>query len=376
MEETDIAVLTYVSLNGHLVSTPMGTQDFEDPGTTWFLTERSSDKVRAIEADPRVNVSYSSKAGWVSLTGTAHVSDDRAKLRDLWDASAGAFMSGGPDDPDNVLLRIDGATAEYWSPPARSPSPSRWPRGSSATTSPTSATTTPCSSERRRLVLVDAHGPATADESWRRFATPATWPSWAPLIREVEASDDVLGVGTTGRVHGPGGVVVDFEVTGVDPVLRSWTWRAGIGPAAVSMDHHVVPAPGGSSRAMLRVPSPAAALLQPYRLPAGAALRALVGEPGGEGAPEAVESFDFAFAPNYVAPARAFGVTPATTTVEVGPAWLFIRYGPWRLVTPRSNLASAELTGGFAWHRTAGPRTCRSATAASRSRRTATVPCA
>ena len=34
MEETDIAVLTYVSLDGHLVSTPMGTQDFEDPGTT------------------------------------------------------------------------------------------------------------------------------------------------------------------------------------------------------------------------------------------------------------------------------------------------------------------------------------------------------
>ena len=119
MEETRIAVLTYVSLEGALVSTPMGTQDFDDPATTWFITERSSDKVRALEADPRVNVSYSSKAGWVSLTGTAHVSDDRAKLRDLWDASAGAFMSGGPDDPDNVLLRIDGATAEYWESPGK-----------------------------------------------------------------------------------------------------------------------------------------------------------------------------------------------------------------------------------------------------------------
>ena len=119
MEDTRIAVLTYVSLEGTLVSTPMGTQDFEDPGTTWFITERSSDKVRAIEADPRVNVAYSSKAGWVSLSGTAHVSDDRAKLEELWDASAGAFMSGGPDDPDNVLLRIDGATAEYWESPGK-----------------------------------------------------------------------------------------------------------------------------------------------------------------------------------------------------------------------------------------------------------------
>ena len=119
MEETRIAVLTYVSIEGALVSTPMGMQDFEDPATTWFITERSSDKVRAIEADPRVNVSYSSKAGWVSLSGTAHVSDDRAKLQELWDASAGAFMSGGPEDPDNVLLRIEGDTAEYWENPGK-----------------------------------------------------------------------------------------------------------------------------------------------------------------------------------------------------------------------------------------------------------------
>ena len=119
LAETDIAVLTYQSLAGALVSTPMGMQDFEDPGTIWFITERSSDKVKALEADPRVNVSCSSKKGWVSLSGTAHVSNDRAKLKELWDASAGAFMSGGPEDPDNVLLRIDGDTAEYWENPGK-----------------------------------------------------------------------------------------------------------------------------------------------------------------------------------------------------------------------------------------------------------------
>ena len=119
MEDTRIAVLTYVTPAGALVSTPMGVQDFEHPGTTWFLTERDTDKVRAIEADPRVNVSYSSDAGWVSLSGTARVSDDRTKLHELWDASAGAFMSGGPDDASNVLLEISGETAEYWESPGR-----------------------------------------------------------------------------------------------------------------------------------------------------------------------------------------------------------------------------------------------------------------
>lgn len=112
-------MLTYVAPGGSLVSTPMGMQDFEDPGTIWFLTERDTDKVRAIEADPRVNVSFSSTSGWVSLSGTATVSEDRARLKELWDASAGIFMTGGPEDASNVLLRIDGATAEFWESPGK-----------------------------------------------------------------------------------------------------------------------------------------------------------------------------------------------------------------------------------------------------------------
>ncbi len=119
MRDTRIAVLTHHAPDGALVSLPMGTQDFETPSTVWFITERDTDKVRAVAADPRVNVSYSSKAGWVSLSGTARLNEDRDKLRELWDASAGIFMSGGPDDADNVLLEVTGVTAEYWESPGK-----------------------------------------------------------------------------------------------------------------------------------------------------------------------------------------------------------------------------------------------------------------
>jgi len=119
MKETRIATLTYVDDAGRLVSTPMGTQDFDDPGTVWFITELDSDKVAAIRQRPQVNVAYSSDAGWVSLSGTATVSQDRAKLEELWDPSASAFMSGDAQDPNSGLLEISADTAEFWESPGK-----------------------------------------------------------------------------------------------------------------------------------------------------------------------------------------------------------------------------------------------------------------
>lgn len=119
MKETRIAILTYVDEQGRLVSTPMGTQDFDDPRTVHFLTPADTDKVRAIAANPRVNVAYSGKDGWVSLSGTARRNDDRALLEELWDTSASAFMPGGPDHPDSTLLTITAETASYWESPGK-----------------------------------------------------------------------------------------------------------------------------------------------------------------------------------------------------------------------------------------------------------------
>lgn len=117
IEETRIASLTYVDEQGRLVSTPMGTQDFDSPQVTYFITQLDSEKVAAIRERPQVNVAFSSKAGWVSLAGTAEVSDDRALLEKLWDASASAFMAGGPEDPNSGVLIITADTASYWESP-------------------------------------------------------------------------------------------------------------------------------------------------------------------------------------------------------------------------------------------------------------------
>lgn len=119
MKDTKIAILTYVDERGRLVSAPMGTQDFDDPGVVHFLTEGDSDKMPAIAAHPQVNIAYSSDSGWVSLSGTAKRNDDRTLLEQLWDPSASAFMPGGPDHPNSTVLTVTAETASYWESPGR-----------------------------------------------------------------------------------------------------------------------------------------------------------------------------------------------------------------------------------------------------------------
>ena len=67
------------------------------------------------------------------------------------------------------------------------------------------------------------------------------------------------------------------------------------------------------------------------------------------------ERFPFRFTTSYRLPALLFGVAPATTEVAVTDEELRVRFGPWRLRTPRPNVAGVEMTGGFQWLKTAGP---------------------
>jgi hypothetical protein len=65
--------------------------------------------------------------------------------------------------------------------------------------------------------------------------------------------------------------------------------------------------------------------------------------------------FPFRFDPTYRRLARLFGVTPSRAWVDLGDDELEARYGPWRLRTPTSNIADAELTGPYSFFKTVGP---------------------
>lgn len=117
MEELPIGMLTTTGADGSLRSVPMARQEVEPSAELWFITARDTKHVADIAARPHVALTFSSRSSWVAVEGRAEVVDDTAKLRDLWTTFAEAWLPGGPEDPNAVLLRVDVTGGEYWDTP-------------------------------------------------------------------------------------------------------------------------------------------------------------------------------------------------------------------------------------------------------------------
>lgn len=65
--------------------------------------------------------------------------------------------------------------------------------------------------------------------------------------------------------------------------------------------------------------------------------------------------FPFRFATPYLVAGAPFGVTPATTSVDVTDAELRVRFGPWTVRTALDNVVGCTETGPFRFVKTVGP---------------------
>jgi hypothetical protein len=65
--------------------------------------------------------------------------------------------------------------------------------------------------------------------------------------------------------------------------------------------------------------------------------------------------FPFAFASTYRPLARTFLVTPETAWVDVGDETFEARFGRWHVRTPLTNITDVDVTGPYAFWKTAGP---------------------
>jgi general stress protein 26 len=117
MRDLHVAMFTTTSAAGTLEAVPMARQQVEPSAELWFITARDTRHVANLSARPHVGLTFSSGDAWVSIHGTATVVDDKAKLEELWNTFAEAWLPGGPDDDNATLIRVDAEGGEYWDTP-------------------------------------------------------------------------------------------------------------------------------------------------------------------------------------------------------------------------------------------------------------------
>lgn len=122
VEDIGVAMMTTRRPDGHLESRAMANQKRAAGADLWFVTAEGTGKLRSLEADPHVNLSYykDRTREWVSVSGIANITRDRRKIHELYAPDWKAWFPKGDDprhgtedDPRMVLIGVDVHAAAF-----------------------------------------------------------------------------------------------------------------------------------------------------------------------------------------------------------------------------------------------------------------------
>jgi general stress protein 26 len=97
---------------------PMSAYLERDENAIYFLSDARRHKDEEIARNPSVNLSFADAGNqkYVSVTGTAVVSNDRARIKELFSTPAKAWWNSA-DDPNIRILKFTPDDAEFWDSP-------------------------------------------------------------------------------------------------------------------------------------------------------------------------------------------------------------------------------------------------------------------
>jgi general stress protein 26 len=95
---------------------PMSVQKLDDDGCFWFLSATDSHKNPEILSDPHVQLLFkgSDYSDFLNIYGTATISKDREKIKELWQPILKTWFTGGIDDPRISVIKVEPAEGYYW----------------------------------------------------------------------------------------------------------------------------------------------------------------------------------------------------------------------------------------------------------------------
>jgi general stress protein 26 len=119
MEKISFCMLA--TWNGsELRSRPMDARVRRKENVIYFLTDIRHQKDDEIARYPKLNLAFADTGAmkYVSISGEAELSNDRAKIKELWEPTAKAWWDSA-DDPNIRVLKVRPTMAEYWDSPGK-----------------------------------------------------------------------------------------------------------------------------------------------------------------------------------------------------------------------------------------------------------------
>jgi general stress protein 26 len=95
---------------------PMAVQKVDDEGNFWFLSSSDSHKNMEVEKDHAVQLLFqgSAQSDFLSIYGTATISRDKQKIKELWEPILKTWFTEGEDDPRITVIKVTPSEGYYW----------------------------------------------------------------------------------------------------------------------------------------------------------------------------------------------------------------------------------------------------------------------
>ena len=116
VQPTRFVLLTTTADDGSLESRPMAIQRIDEPGTVRFFGSLASRLVQALSKRSQVNIGVANPDDdfYVPIVGKAQLSHDRPLIRALWTPLTKAWLPGGVDDEDLVVMEVIASPQRRW----------------------------------------------------------------------------------------------------------------------------------------------------------------------------------------------------------------------------------------------------------------------
>ncbi len=95
---------------------PMSVQKVDDQGNCWFLSAKDSNKNYELGVDDTVDLYFqgSAHSDFLHLSGIGEITEDKAKIKELWEPIVKVWFTEGEYDPRISVIKFTPQSGYYW----------------------------------------------------------------------------------------------------------------------------------------------------------------------------------------------------------------------------------------------------------------------